>query len=94
MPVSAITLNSVDNHYREINKPKLLKMINKKEVKRIIQEKLKDNPNYLNEQAEAYDTEFALQKTLMIEFFPQEKIDDVEELRDYLFELKEELSNE
>ena len=67
-------------------------MINKKEVKKIIQEKLKDNPNYLDEQAEVYDTEFALQKTLMIEFFPEDKLKDVEELRDYLFELKEELS--
>jgi len=67
-------------------------MLDKENVKKIILKKLKDNPNYLNEQAEAYDTEFALQKTLMIEFFPEEKLKDVEELRDYLYELKEELS--
>lgn len=65
-------------------------MINKKRIKELILEKLKDNPNYLNEQAQAYDTEFALQKTLNIEFFPEDKLKDVEEIRDYLYELKEE----
>ena len=66
-------------------------MINKEEIKKIIIRKMKDNPNYLNEQAEAYDTNYALQKTLNIEFFPEDKIDIVKEVRDYLFELKEEL---
>ena len=58
----------------------------------MIMKGIKYNPNYLNEQAEAYDTEYALQKTLNIEFFPSDKIEVVKEIRDYLFELKEEIT--
>lgn len=68
-------------------------MINKEKIKEIIMKGMKDNLDYLNEQAEAYDTEYALQKTLNIEFFPEDKIDVVREIRDYLFELKEELNS-
>ena len=68
-------------------------MINKEEIKKIIFKKMKDNPNYLDEQIEAYDTEYALQKTLNIEFFPRDKLNIAREVRDYLFELKEELED-
>lgn len=67
-------------------------MINKEKIKKIILERMKENPNYLNEQAEAYDTEYALQKTFNIEFFPKDKIGTVKEIRDYLFELNEEFN--
>ena len=62
--------------------------LDKANVKRIILQKLKENPNYLDEQIRAYDEEYALQKTLHIEFFPENKLKLVEELRDYLIELK------
>ncbi len=64
-------------------------MINKEEIKKILIKEIKNNPNYLNEQVKAYDTEFALQKTFMIKFFSEDKLKDVKEVRDYLFELKQ-----
>jgi len=67
-------------------------MLDKRNVKRIIFEKMKHNPNYLNEQIEAYDTEYALQKTLSIEFFTEDKLELVYELRDYLIQLRNSLS--
>jgi len=66
-------------------------MLDKKNVRKIILNKMRNNPNYLNEQIEAYDTEYALQKTLSIEFFPENKLKLVYELRDYLIELRDSL---
>ncbi len=68
-------------------------MINKIEILKILFKKMKNNPNYLNEQLQAYDTELALQKTFMIKYFPEEQLKDVEELRNYLFELTQGLGN-
>ncbi len=69
-------------------------MINKEEIKKIILKKMKENPDYLDEQAQAYDEEYALQQTFSIEFFPSAKIDAAKEVRDYLFELKEEFQSQ
>jgi len=61
----------------------------KTNVRKQIEKGLKYNSDYLEEQSRAYDEEYALQMSAGILFFPEDKIELVRELRDYLFELKE-----
>lgn len=62
----------------------------KQELKTLIERMEQSNPNYLNEQIEAYDHEQAMQRATGIQFFKEEDLPKIDNVIEMMMEIKRE----